>query len=131
MIIIEFIWLEKPIDRKRKESVKASHKHNITSTVISHLNINFSRNIYDTHIEQINSQKCSYSHNFGKNNGSSESIRTDCISQGDGTMLYLRVNIPSKLLRVVSKWKFLHRNCKFVPSITKANTAFHFTWKTE
>lgn len=69
------------MDKKSTESVKASHKHNITSIVISHLNINFSRNKYDTLIEQINEQKCKYSHNFRKNNGSSESIRIECISQ--------------------------------------------------
>lgn len=94
------LWLVKPMDKKSTESVKASHKHNITSIVISHLNINFSRNKYDTLIEQINEQKCKYSHNFRKNNGSSESVRIECISQGDGIMLYLRENIPSKLLRV-------------------------------
>ena len=48
------LWLVKPMDKKSTESVKASHKHNITSIGISHLNINFSRNKYDTLIEQIN-----------------------------------------------------------------------------
>ena len=45
-------------------------------------------------------QLCSYSHNFGKNNGSSKSIRIYHNSQGDGTMLYLREDIPSKHLAV-------------------------------
>ena len=139
-----------PMNMKGIESLKAIQKHNLNRIVVTHLNINSLRNKFDYLIEQImgnidilmiSETKLSSSFPIGQFliNGYSEPFRIDRNSQGGGIMLYVREDIPSKLLRVETspteglyvEINFREKNGCFIAPITLTKITFNFTWKTQ
>ena len=99
------------MNMKGIESLKAIRKRNLNRIVVAHLNINSLRNKFDYLIEQITGNidilmisetKLDSSFPTGQFliNGYSEPFRIDRNSQGGGIMLYVREDIPSKLVGV-------------------------------
>ena len=99
------------MNMKGIESLKAIRKRNLNRIVVAHLNINSLRNKFDYLIEQITGNidilmisetKLDSSFPIGQFliNGYSEPFRIDRNSQGGGIMLYVREDIPSKLVGV-------------------------------
>ena len=139
-----------PMNMKGIESLKAIQKHNLNRIVVTHLNINSLRNKFDYLIEQITGNidilmisetKLDSSFPIGQFliNGYSEPFRIDRNSQGGGIMLYVREDIPSKLLRVETspteglyvEINFREKNGCFIAPITLTKITFNFTWKTQ
>ena len=131
------------------ENCKAIRKRNLNRIVVVHLNINLSRNKFDYLIEQImgnidflliSETKLDSSFPTGQflSNGYSEPFRIDRNSQGGGIMLYVREDIPSKLVGVETsptegfyvEINLRKKNGCFVAPITLTKTTFNFTRKT-
>ena len=139
-----------PMNMKGIESLKAIQKHNLNRIVVTHLNINSLRNKFDYLIEQImgnidilviSETKFGSSFFTGQFliNVYSEPFRIDRSSQGGGIMLYVREDIPSKLLRVETspteglyvEINLREKNGCFIAPITLTKITFNFTWKTQ
>ena len=135
-----------PMNMKGIESLKAIQKHNLNRIVVTHLNINSLRNKFDYLIEQITGNidilmisetKLDSSFPIGQFliNGYSEPFRIDRNSQGGGIMLYVREDIPSKLLKVETspteglyiEINFRKKNGCFIAPITLTKITFNFT----
>ena len=93
------------------ESLKAIRKRNLNRIVVAHLNINSLRNKFDYLIKKImgnidilmiSETKLDNSFPIGQFliNGYSEPFRIDRNSQGGGIILYVREDIPSKLVAI-------------------------------
>ena len=138
-----------PMKIKGIESLKAIRKRNLNRIVVAHLNINSLRNKFDYLIEQITGNidilmisetKLDSSFPTGQFliNGYSEPFRIDRNSQGGGIMLYVREDIPPKLLGVETsptegfyvEINLRKSNGCFVAPITLTKTTINFTWKT-
>ena len=100
-----------PMNMKGVESLKSILKRNLNRIVVAHLNINSLRNKFDYLIEQImgnidilmiSETKLDSSFPIGQFliNSYSEPFRIDRNNQGGGIMLYVREDIPSKLVGV-------------------------------
>ena len=100
-----------PINMKGIESFKDIRKGNLNKIVVAHLNVNSLRNKFDSLIEQISGNvgilsisEIKLDSSFPKYlfliNDDSEPFIIDRNSHGGGIMLYVREDIPSKLLGV-------------------------------
>ena len=104
-------YMVQSMNMKCIESLKAIRKSNLNRIVVARLNINSLRNKFDYLIKQITGNigilmisetKLDSSFPTGQFliNGYSEPFRIDRNSQGGGIMLYVREDIPSKLVGV-------------------------------
>ena len=100
-----------PMNMKGIGSLKTIRKHNLNRIVVGHLNINSLRNKFDCLIEQITGNidilmisetKLHSSFPTGRFliNGYNQPFKIDWNSQRGDIMLYVREDIPSKLLAV-------------------------------
>ena len=142
-------YMVQSMNMKCIESLKAVRKSNLNRLVVARLNINSLRNKFDYLIKQITGNigilmisetKLDSSFPTGQFliNGYSELFRIDRKSQGGAIMLYVREDIPSKLLGVETsptegfyvEINLRKKNGCFVAPITLTETTFNFTWKT-
>ena len=142
-------YMVQSMNMKCIESLKAVRKSNLNRIVVARLNINSLRNKFDYLIKQITGNigilmisetKLDSSFPTGQFliNGYSELFRIDRKSQGGAIMLYVREDIPSKLLGVETsptegfyvEINLRKKNGCFVAPITLTKTTFNFTWKT-
>ena len=142
-------YMVQSMNMKCIESLKAIRKSNLNRIVVARLNINSLRNKFDYLIKQITGNigilmisetKLDSSFPTGQFliNGYSEPFRIDRKSQGGAIMLYVREDIPSKLLGVETsptegfyvEINLRKKNDTFVAPITLTKTTFNFTWKT-
>ena len=142
-------YMVQSMNMKCIESLKAIRKSNLNRIVVARLNINSLRNKFDYLIKQITGNigilmisetKLDSSFPTGQFliNGYSEPFRIDRNSQGGGIMLYVREDIPPKLLGVETsptegfyvEINLRKKNDTFVAPITLTKTTFNFTWKT-
>ena len=138
-----------PMNMKSIESLKAIQKRNLNRINVAYLNVNSLRNKFDYLIEQITGNidilmisktKLDSSFPSGKFliDGYSESFRIDRNSQGGGIMLYVKEDIPSKLLGVETSptegfslgIELRKKKDYFVAPITLTKTTSTFTGKT-
>ena len=142
-------YMVQSMNMKCIESLKAIRKSNLNRIVVARLNINSLRNKFDYLIKQITGNigilmisetKLDSSFPTGQFliNGYSEPFRIDRNSQGGGIMLYVREDIPPKLLGVETsptegfyvEINLRKKNDTFVAPITLTKPTFNFTWKT-
>ena len=142
-------YMVQSMNMKCIESLKAIRKSNLNRIVVARLNINSLRNKFDYLIKQITGNigilmisetKLDSSFPTGQFliNGYSEPFRIDRNSQGGGIMLYVREDIPPKLLGVETsptegfyvEINLRKKNDTFAAPITLTKTTFNFTWKT-
>ena len=142
-------YMVQSMNMKCIESLKAIRKSNLNRIVVARLNINSLRNKFDYLIKQITGNigilmisetKLDSSFPTGQFliNGYSEPFRIDRNSQGGGIMLYVREDIPPKLLGIETsptegfyvEINLRKKNDSFVAPITLTKTTFNFTWKT-